>query len=92
MLDFTKAKEGLKALLNEKTSKEDADKIASLSKELDDLEKQNQEDNQKYEDLKGDYIEMIKESGFKGKQSSITDDAPKSLEDCISEVIAKRTK
>ena len=88
-MDWNKIKEGLKALITDSTSTEDVEKIARLSKDVEEAEKESNDMIQKHEELRNKYVEAIKNTSFNEKPKE-DNPQPKSLEDCIQEQIAKR--
>ena len=91
-MDYAKILEGLKGLINDKTSPEDAQKIAELSKQVETAKSENDDLIIKHEDLRTKYVEALKQSVFsQNPQDSHKEEKPKTLEECINEVISKRT-
>jgi len=89
-MDFTKIRELLKNLITDSTPTEEVEAIGKISGEVDNLESQEKELIQSHEDLRKKYIEVIKNTSFKGAPQEETDPQPKSLEECFQEQIAKR--
>ena len=91
-MDYAKILEGLKELINDKTSPEDAQKIAELSKQVETAKSENDDLIIKHEDLRTKYVEALKQSVFsQNPQDSHKEEKPKTLEECVNEVISKRT-
>ena len=91
-MDYAKILEGLKGLINDKTSPEDAQKIAELSKQVETAKSENDDLIIKHEDLRTKYVEALKQSVFSGTpQDNHDEEKPKTLEECVNEVISKRT-
>lgn len=90
-MDYNKFREALKGLIDEKSSKEDIDKIASISKMVDDAEQEDATKKAEHEKLKTDYIDMVKEYGFKDTGTPKNEDKPATLEDIANAIVAKRS-
>ena len=91
-MDFNKVREMLKGLIKDSTPTEDVEEIGKISGEIDNLEKEEQDFLQKHEELRKKYIDVIKDSSFKGSPKEDDNPQPKSLEDCFQEQIEKRSK
>ena len=90
-MSFTKAKELLKSLITESTTPEDAEKFANITKEIEEEETNQVTFAEKYEDLRGKYVKAVMNSTFKDDGSHPGEDPkPKSLDECIKEVIDAR--
>ena len=89
-MDFTKVRELLKGLITDSTPTEEVEAITKVSVAVDELEKQEQELIQSHEDLRKKYIEVIKNTSFKGTLNEEETPQPKSLEECFQEQIDKR--
>ena len=89
-MDFQKVRELLKGLITDSTPTEDVEKIGKISGEIDNLEKEEQDFITKHEDLRKKYIEVIKDTNFKGVPKEDDNAQPKSLEECFQEQIEKR--
>ena len=90
-MSFTKAKELLKSLITENTTPEDAEKLANITKEIEEEETNQVTFAEKYEDLRGKYVKAVMNSTFKDDGSHPGEDPkPKSLDECIKEVIDAR--
>ena len=88
-MDFNQIKELLKGLITDSTPTEDVEKISKISNAIEEKEKDEQTLINSNEDLRKKYIAVIKDTSFKGEPKG-DDPAPKSLEECMQEVIAKR--
>lgn len=88
-MDWAKLKEGLKSLITDDMSTEDVSKVTSIVKDLEVAESESNDLLQKHEDLRKKYIEAIKETTFKEKPKE-DNPQPKTLEECIQEVVDKR--
>lgn len=88
-MDYNKLKEGLKALLTDSSSTEDVEKVTRLVTMAEEGEKERDDLLRVNEDTRKKYIEAVKNSTFEGKPKE-DDPKPKSLEDCIEEVLSKR--
>lgn len=88
-MDWNKLKEGLKGLITDSTSTEDVEKITRLAKDVESAEAESNDMLQKHEELRVKYIEAVKNSTFTEKPKE-ENPQPKSLEECIQEVVAKR--
>ena len=91
-MDFTQIRQLLKDLITDSTPTEEAEKIGKISGEIDNLEKEEQDFLKAHEDLRKKYIEVIKDTSFKGAPKEENDPQPKTLEECFAEEIAKRKK
>ena len=90
-MSFTKAKELLKSLITENTTPEDAEKFANITKEIEEEETNQVTFAEKYEDLRGKYVKAVMNSTFKDDGNHPGEDPkPKSLDECIKEVIDAR--
>lgn len=90
-MSFTKAKELLKSLITENTTPEDAEKFANITKEIEEEETNQVTFAEKYEDLRGRYVKAVMNSTFKDDGNHPGEDPkPKSLDECIKEVIDAR--
>ena len=90
-MDYAKIIEGLKGLINEKTSPEDAEKIANISKEVEGAKKEHEDTLIKHEELREKYVKALQQSVFNDKPNNPqSEDKPKTFEECVNEVLAKR--
>ena len=89
-MDFNKVRELLKGLITDSTPTEEVEKIGKISGEIDNLEKEEQDFLKSHEDLRKKYIEVIKDTSFKGAPKEEDNPQPKSLEECFQEQIDKR--
>ena len=88
-MDYNQIKELLKGLITDSTPTEDVEKISKISLAIEEKEKDEQTLINSNEDLRKKYIAVIKDASFKGEQKDDTPQ-PKSLEECMQEVLAKR--
>ena len=89
MGDFNKVREMLKSLITDTATDEQLQLFGKISGEIDNLENQEKEMIQSHEDLRKKYIDAIKDTSFQGK-SKEDNPAPKSLEECMQEIIDNR--
>ncbi|MBO7715497.1 MAG: hypothetical protein J6S85_18185 [Methanobrevibacter sp.] len=89
-MDFNKVRELLKGLITDSTPTEEVEKIGKISGEIDNLEKEEQDFLKSHEDLRKKYIEVIKDTSFKGAPKEEDNPQPKTLEECFKEQIEKR--
>lgn len=89
-MDFNKVRELLKGLITNSTPTEEVEAITKVSVAVDELEKQEQDLIKSHEDLRKKYIEVIKDTSFKGAPKEEDNPQPKSLEECFQEQIEKR--
>lgn len=89
-MDFNRVRELLKGLITDSTPTEEVEKIGKISGEIDNLEKEEQDFLKSHEDLRKKYIEVIKDTSFKGAPKEEDNPQPKTLEECFQEQIAKR--
>lgn len=90
-------KDLVNGLLTKDTSKEDIDKIAKINDSIDELDKSIESSKKEYQDLKEDYIAVIRNRNPKNNPAddidkTAKDDTPKDLNGIIEDVIAKREK
>ena len=90
MTDFNKVRELLKGLITDSASTELVEQVGAISNELDNAEKEEKDFIQKHEELRKKYIQVIKDSNFKGAPAEEDNPQPKTLEECFAEEIAKR--
>ena len=91
-MDFNKVRELLKGLIDDSTSTEKVEAIGKISGQIDNLEKEDKDFLQKHEELRKKYIDVIKDTSFKGTPKEEGNPEPKSLEECFQEQIDKRKK
>ena len=89
-MDFNQVRELLKGLITDSTSTETVEQIGKINAGIDELEKEELALINSHEDLRKKYIEVIKDTSFKGQPKQEENPQPKSLEECMKEVIAKR--
>lgn len=89
-MDFNQVRELLKGLITDSTSTEDVEKIGKISGAIDELEKDELALINSHEDLRKKYIDVIKDTSFKGQPKQEENPQPKSLEECMQEVISQR--
>lgn len=89
-MDFNQVRELLKGLITDSTPTEDVEKIGKISGAIDELEKEELTLINSHEDLRKKYIDVIKDTSFKGQPKQEENPQPKSLEECMQEVISKR--
>lgn len=89
-MDFNQVRELLKGLITDSTSTEDVEKIGKISGAIDELEKDELALINSHEDLRKKYIDVIKDTSFKGQPKQEENPEPKSLEECMQEVISQR--
>ena len=89
-MDFNQVRELLKGLITDSTSTEDVEKIGKISGAIDELEKEELTLINSHEDLRKKYIDVIKDTSFKGQPKQEENPQPKSLEECMQEVISQR--
>ena len=89
---LNKLREQVKALLNEKSTKEDVDKIALIDKQIDEVEKAQQEHQKKYQEMQTDYINLVKNTGFKTPEKLVEKTEPRSFEEIAQEILSKGEK
>ena len=89
MGDFNKVREMLKSLITDTATDEQLQLFGKISGEIDNLENQEKEMIQSHEDLRKKYIDAIKDTSFQGRPKE-ENPAPKSLEECMQEIIDNR--
>lgn len=89
-MDFNQVRELLKGLITDSTSTEDVEKIGKISGAIDELEKDELTLINSHEELRKKYIDVIKDTSFKGQPKQEENPEPKSLEECMQEVISQR--
>ena len=88
-MDFNKIKELLKGLVDDSTTTEVAEKIGGITQELENAEKEYDGLIVKHEELRAKYVKAITDTSFEGKPKEVNPQ-PKSLEECMQEVIDNR--
>ncbi len=89
-MDFNQVRELLKGLITDSTSTETVEQIGKINAGIDELEKEELALINSHEDLRKKYIDVIKDTAFKGQPKQDENPQPKSLDECMQEVIAKR--
>ena len=89
-MDFSKIKELLKGLITDSTPTEEVEAIGKISGEIENLEKEDESFIKSHEDLRRKYIEVIKETSFKGAPKEDDTPKPMTLEECFQAQIDKR--
>ena len=89
-MDFNKVRELLKGLITDSTSTETVEQIGKINAGIDELEKEELALISSHEDLRKKYIDVIKDTSFKGQPKQEENPQPKSLEECMQEVISQR--
>ena len=87
-----KIEEAQKALSNmlDSQDKESVDKITAISKILDESKTESEKLIKEYDDMKSDYIQLVKNTKFPNPEKGDSmDNGEKSLEDIIADVIKK---
>ena len=87
-----KIEEAQKALSNmlDSQDKESVDKITAISKILDESKTESEKLIKEYDDMKSDYIQLVKNTKFPSPEKGDSmDTGEKSLEDIIADVIKK---
>lgn len=84
-------KEGLKALITDKTSAEDAEKIGKLSAHIDGIEQEQNALLASKEELRQKYVAIVTTASFGGKPSPDIPDTPKAktFEECLADAQKK---
>lgn len=90
-MDLAKLKDEIKGLLDDKATPELAEKIGKINATIETLEKSNEEDLAKFEDLRKKYVNLVKDYSFKidGTPIEKEDESPKSLEECYEKIKSK---
>ena len=89
-MDFNQVRELLKGLITDSTSTETVEQIGKINAGIDELEKEELALISSHEDLRKKYIGVIKDTSFKGQPKQEENPQPKSLEECMQEVISQR--
>lgn len=90
-MDYAKIIESMKGLITENTSVEEASAISEVVKELEGAKKEHEDTLIKHEELRQKYIKALQNSAFNDPNAANSqNDTPKTLEECIQDVIAKR--
>lgn len=89
-MTYKELKEALKGLITDSTSEADIEKIGNIANEVDKLEKENTDLIEKHEQLRGKYINAVRNSAFSGENKDQANDTPKTFEECVNEVIENR--
>lgn len=88
-MDFNKIKELIKGLVTDSTSTEDAEKIGKITQEVDNAEKEYEGLITKHEQLRAKYVKAITDTSFK-QEPKEDNPQPKSLEECMQEIVDNR--
>lgn len=88
-MDFEKLKDLIKGLVNDSTSTEEIEKIGGITQEIDNAKKEYDTLITKHEELRQKYVKAITDTSF-GGQPKEDNPQPKSLEDCMQEIIDNR--
>ena len=92
-MDWKKLKASVSGLITDKTSPEDAEKIAGISSQLDMAEKEEQAFTEKYDGLRAKYVDLVKNTNFPPEdQKSKPNAQEKTLEDYLKEEANKSKK
>lgn len=89
-MDFNQVRELLKGLITDSTSTETVEQIGKINAGIDELEQEELALISSHEDLRKKYIDVIKDTSFKGQPKQEENPQPKSLEECMQEVISQR--
>lgn len=89
-MDFNQVRELLKGLITDSTSTETVEQIGKINAGIDELEKEELALISSHEELRKKYIDVIKDTSFKGQPKQEENPEPKSLEECMQEVISQR--
>ena len=90
-MNYAKILESLKGLITENTPADEAEKIAEIVKDVESAKQESDDLLIKHEELRQKYITALKQATFNDDpKNNPEDDKPKSLEECIEEVIEKR--
>lgn len=89
-MDFNQVRELLKGLITDSTSTETVEQIGKINAGIDELEKEELALIDSHEELRKKYIDVIKDTSFKGQPKQEENPQPKSLEECMQEVISQR--
>lgn len=87
---LTNLRSKIKNLIKTDSSKEFVDEVVQIDKELDDIEQKVNSQKKEYEEMKTDYIDMVKHTGFKNPQDSVLINKEKTLEEIAVEVIKNK--
>ena len=90
-MSYAKILESLKGLITENTSPEQAEQIATIVKDVEAAQKESDDLLIKHEELRQKYITALKQTAFnENPKENPTDETPKTLEECVEEVIKER--
>ena len=85
-MDFTKIETLLKEFVTEKTTPEEAEKIAKINAELGNIKNEAVSFAEKHEELRQKYVKAVMNSTFKEEPSDEKEEPQgKTLEQCIAE-------
>ena len=90
---FTEIKEGIKSLITDKTSAEDAEKLGKLAGKIDEVEKENKTLFESKEALRLKYVDLVTTASFGTTPNPEIESTTKkavTLEGCIAEVQKKK--
>ena len=91
-MDLKEMRDKLKMLVDDSISEEKAEAISSLSKGIDDIEKDYQQVIEKAENYRKKYCDAVMNASFPGDDSVKKEEKPKDLSTIINDVISKRKK
>lgn len=89
---FAELKEGIKSLITDKTSAEDAEKLGKLAGKIDEVERENKTLFESKEALRLKYVDLVTTASFgttPNPEIESTKKAP-TLEECIAEELKKK--
>lgn len=89
-MDFEKLKDLIKGLVNDSTSTEEIEKIGGINQEIDNAKKEYDTLITKHEELRQKYVKAITDASFGGIPKGQDNPQPKSLEECMQEIIDNR--
>lgn len=83
-------REALQSIITDDMKPEEAEKICQIANDLELQEKEQDEFITRHEELRKNYVEAIKHSTFGKKAEEVENNSPRSLEECIDDVIKQR--
>lgn len=91
-MDKTKIVNFINGLINDSTTPEQASELSSVISELDNIEAEVKTLSEKNVELSKRYVDLVKSAGFKDptQKEDPKNGKPLTLEECISNQIAKR--
>ena len=89
-MDYNALKEHIQSLIKDDMQPEEAEKIGGILHEVEQMEQEHKTLEESHEQLRGKYIQAIKQSSFNEAPKSAVSQNQLSFEDCVKNVINER--